>query len=145
MTINPADPRPPYQQVADRLRAAIESGELTPGATLPSVRTLASEYGVSNTTASRAVDALKTEGLVDTQLGKGNVVRAKRPVFYVDSYLTADSDGVRRPWHSEIQSQGFKATQQITEIAKVPAPVEVAERLHRDVGIPVIVRRRVLH
>src|SRR5262249_48218430 len=90
VTINPADPRPPYQQLADELRAAIASGELGPGDPLPSVRDLAARYRVSNTTASRAIESLKAEGLVDTRPGRGNIVRSKRPVLYVGSYLSAD-------------------------------------------------------
>ena len=31
MTLNPADPRPLYQQLAAHLREQIQSGELTPG------------------------------------------------------------------------------------------------------------------
>jgi Bacterial regulatory proteins, gntR family len=34
---DPADPRPAWQQAADKLRAAIRSGELAPGDALPSV------------------------------------------------------------------------------------------------------------
>src|SRR5207245_11644566 len=34
---DPADPRPAWQQVADKLRAAIRSAELAPGDALPSV------------------------------------------------------------------------------------------------------------
>src|SRR5262249_59225556 len=79
VAINPADPRPPYRQVADRLRAAINGGELQPGAMLPSVRALAAEYGVSNPTASRALETLKSQGLIDTQPGREKGRRAKRP------------------------------------------------------------------
>jgi len=144
VAINPADPRPPYRQVADRLRAAIKGGELQPGAMLPSVRALAAEYGVSNTTASRALETLKSEGLVDTQLGRGNVVRAKRPVLHVASYLTIDDHGARRLWHREIEDQGFTADQAILEVETVPAPVEIAELLKLAPGVPVVVRRRLL-
>ena len=90
MSINPADPRPPYQQVADKLRAAIAAGELEPGDVMPSVRGVAAQYGVSNATASRALDLLKAEGLVDARPGRGNVVRPGRPVLYVASYLSAE-------------------------------------------------------
>jgi GntR family transcriptional regulator len=144
MSIDPTDPRPPYRQVADRLRDAIVSGELAPGEALPSVRALAQQYDVTNVTATRAVDLLRAEGLVDTRLGRGTFVRTPKPVIHVGAYLTANSDGQRATWTSEGARHGFSATQEITEVATVPAPAEVAERLHIATGAPTVVRRRVL-
>jgi GntR family transcriptional regulator len=144
MSIDPTDPRPPYRQVADQLRDAIVAGELAPGQALPSVRMLAQQYDVTNVTATRAVDLLRSEGLVDTQLGRGTFVRTPKPVINVGAYLTANSDGQRETWGSEGKRHGFDATQEITEVATVPAPAEVAERLGIPPDAPTVVRRRVL-
>lgn len=57
------DPRPKLVQVAEDLRARIESGEFATGAKLPSIRELAAEYGVTQTTANEALKRLKAEGL----------------------------------------------------------------------------------
>ena len=140
MSINPADPRPPYQQVADQIRTAIVAGELEPGGEMPSVRGVAAQYGVSNATASRALDLLKAEGLVDTRPGRGNVVRPSRPVLYMESYLSA----ARPPRHPKPEQQGFTASQDITDVAVVPAPPDIAERLQVAPGTMTVVRRRVL-
>jgi GntR family transcriptional regulator len=59
---------PPYRQVAI-LRDRIASGDLAPGAALPSVKTLRQEYGVAETTAREAVGVLRDEGLVETVMG----------------------------------------------------------------------------
>jgi GntR family transcriptional regulator len=144
MSLDPTDPRPPYRQVADRLRDAIVVGELAPGQALPSVRALARQYDVTNVTATRAVDVLRSEGLVDTRLGRGTFVRTPRPVIHVGAYLTANSDGQRETWASEGQRHGFDATQEITEVATVPAPADIAERLAIPLDAPTVVRRRVL-
>lgn len=144
MTIDPSDPRPAYQQVADRLRATISRGEIGPGEKLPSLRMLAAQYAVTPVTISRAVDLLKAEGLVDTRLGTGLFVRPKRPVLQVASYLTARADGSRATWSSEVDRQGYQATQEITEVGTVQAPPDVAERLNLTAGDPTIVRRRIL-
>lgn len=144
MTIDPSDPQPAYQQVADHLRAAISRGEISPGEKLPSVRTLATQYAVTPVTISRAVDLLKAEGLVDTRLGTGLFVRSKRPVMHVASYLTARADGSRATWSSEVDRQGYQATQEITEVGTVPAPPDIAERLNLSAGDPTVVRRRIL-
>lgn len=145
MSIDPTDPRPPYRQVADELRDEIVSGRLSPGQALPSVRSLAQHYDVTSVTATRAVDLLRSEGLVATQPGRGTFVRAARPVIHVGAFLTVASDGERATWAGEGERQGFAATQQITEVATVAAPAEIADRLDLPADAPAVVRRRVLN
>jgi DNA-binding GntR family transcriptional regulator len=50
--------------LADRIRAQIASGELAPGAKLPSTSQLRQEHGVSEMVVRNAMIALKAEGLV---------------------------------------------------------------------------------
>ena len=71
MQVEANDPRPPYSQVADGLRAAIQSGDLAAGTKLPSGRELAKEWGVALMTLQKAIDQLRDEGLVYTQRGRG--------------------------------------------------------------------------
>lgn len=71
MTIDAEAPLPPYRQLADKLRAAISTGELAAGAKLPSGRALAQTYGVAITTAQKAVDELQREGLVRSHGTRG--------------------------------------------------------------------------
>ena len=63
--------RPLYLQLADLLRAGIESGEIEPGSMLPSLRRLTEEHQVSRMTAERAVELLRNEGLVVGLPGRG--------------------------------------------------------------------------
>jgi DNA-binding GntR family transcriptional regulator len=79
MALDPDDARPPFRQIADALRASIESGELAPGAKLPPLPALVAEYDVSTNTARAAVAALREAGLVISRQGKGAYVRT-RPV-----------------------------------------------------------------
>jgi DNA-binding transcriptional MocR family regulator len=51
------------QQVADKLRAAITSGSLPPGAPLPSVRDLQAPQGIRRSALQRALTVLAGEGL----------------------------------------------------------------------------------
>jgi GntR family transcriptional regulator len=62
------DPGPvaPWRQIYRLLRAQIDSGELAPGARLPSLVDLAQTYGVAITTVRKAIDRLKDEGLIVT-------------------------------------------------------------------------------
>jgi GntR family transcriptional regulator len=53
----------------------IESGELRPGDEVPSVTKLAETYGVSHTTARRALADLKARGLTEAVPGWKTFVR----------------------------------------------------------------------
>ncbi|MFF7411623.1 GntR family transcriptional regulator [Streptomyces lydicus] len=77
-----SDPRRPYLAVANRLRAAILSGELSPGRALPSENELCALVGTTRATVRKGIALLRAEGLVATQQGKGAFVRdpADRPV-----------------------------------------------------------------
>lgn len=74
--VDPNDPRPPFQQVADDLRRRIGPGEqYEPGTRLPSIRTLADTYGVSPQTVQNSLRGLRDEGLVVAQQGRAYFVR----------------------------------------------------------------------
>ncbi len=80
MALDPDDPRPPYQQVASDLRAAILSRKLLPGEKLPSGVELAREYGVARMTVQQAIRVLRDDSLVVTRQGSGVYVRSvERP------------------------------------------------------------------
>jgi len=71
--------RAAYLQLADALRSKIRSGELPPGAALPSLSQLIAEYKVSNTVVRSALQVLRSEGLTVGQQGKGVFVRETLP------------------------------------------------------------------
>ncbi|WP_017583878.1 GntR family transcriptional regulator [Nocardiopsis valliformis] len=82
MALDPDDPRPPYVQVANSLRAAILTRKFEPGEKLPSGPQLAKTYGVARMTVQQAVRTLREEGLVVSRQGSGVFVRERtsRPV-----------------------------------------------------------------
>ncbi|MEV0838738.1 TetR/AcrR family transcriptional regulator C-terminal domain-containing protein [Actinocatenispora sera] len=67
-----------YREIVTDIRARIESGELVPGAPVPSTRRLVADYGVAMATATKALTALRQAGLVHPVPGVGTVV-ADRP------------------------------------------------------------------
>jgi len=67
LTIDRDHDDPVYEQVADQVRQLIASGELSPGTTLPSVRQLAGDLGVSLNTVARAYRRLEAEGFLVTR------------------------------------------------------------------------------
>lgn len=65
---------PLYHRIYDALRTEILSGKLTPGARLPSTRSLASDLGVSRNVAILAYEQLLAEGYVLARTGSATVV-----------------------------------------------------------------------
>ncbi|MET9645579.1 GntR family transcriptional regulator [Streptomyces syringium] len=83
-----------YQQVAAAIRDAILSGEFAPGAPLPSEAQLIERYQVSRPTVRNAVAALRAEGLVNVQHGKGSFVRTSGlPPVTVERRITRSGSG----------------------------------------------------
>ncbi|MFE3201425.1 GntR family transcriptional regulator [Embleya sp. NPDC059237] len=82
MSLDPDDPRAPYQQVSSALRAQILTKKFQPGEQLPSGPELAKHYGVARMTVSKALKILQDEGLIVTRQGSGSFVRERteRPV-----------------------------------------------------------------
>ena len=62
---------PAYRRVGDELAARIRSGELAPGARVPSERELAAGRGISRMTARAAVGLLARRGLVERRERSG--------------------------------------------------------------------------
>ncbi|GAA1372330.1 TetR/AcrR family transcriptional regulator C-terminal domain-containing protein [Streptomyces beijiangensis] len=70
---------PPYLLIAAEIRRRILAGELSPGDRVPSTRTVVREWGVAMATATKALSALRQEGLVRAVPGVGTVVTDVRP------------------------------------------------------------------
>jgi GntR family transcriptional regulator len=73
--IDPRSPIPLYAQIADRIRIAVATTELAPGAALPSVRQLASQLRVNPATVVQAYRELEEAGVVESRQGTGTFVR----------------------------------------------------------------------
>ena len=71
---------PPYQQVVEQIRAAIERGELPPHAPLPTVRQLANDLGVAPNTVARAYGELQADGWLIGDGRRGTRVAGQPPL-----------------------------------------------------------------
>lgn len=68
---------PIYEQIAERIKAAILSGEAEPDEALPSIRALARDLRISVITTKRAYDELERDGFIYTLPAKGCFVAPK--------------------------------------------------------------------
>jgi len=73
---NTLRPKQTYEQVSERIRASIRSGQFAPDARLPSERELATRFRVSRPAVREAIGALQNQGLVITQRNVGTYVSA---------------------------------------------------------------------
>jgi GntR family transcriptional regulator len=142
--IDPTSDRPVFKQIADGLRTAILSGELAPGARLPSEQELIDGYGVARGTIRQAVNLLRSEGLVRTEHGRGTYVRDRPPVRRLahDRFARRHRERGRAAYLAELEAEGRRPDVQVMEIVRAKAPDEVAVWLQLSIGAEVLVRRR---
>lgn len=66
---------PKYFQISREIISSIQRGTLSPGSPVPSENEIIQQFGVSNTTARKALHELEKEGWVTRVKGKGTFVR----------------------------------------------------------------------
>lgn len=136
-------PRARYKQVAALLRDAIRRGDYAPGSTLPSQPDLAREYGLNQSSISRAMAMLQTEGWVRTEHGRGSIVlevpTVKR-VRRIDRDLPPSHSG--SSYAEEVAEVGMEPRTELVRWSEEVPTEEVAEVLRLSPDDTVLVRRR---
>lgn len=66
--------KPAYLQLVDQVKAAVASGSLRAGDTLPGIRPLAEELRLNRNTIAKAYMELEGQGVIETSPGKGSLV-----------------------------------------------------------------------
>jgi GntR family transcriptional regulator len=137
MSLNKASPVPLYYQLAELLKEQIRSGELTPGAQLPSERMLSERYTISRNTARQALAYLIHEGTVVARHGLGT--------FVAEPKLTHDMLRLRG-FTEEMTQRGGSVTSRVLEHTALVASPQVASGLQIAPEAPVakLVRLRLL-
>lgn len=95
MPIDQQGAQPLSAQVKEDLRRRISAGEYSVGDKIPSLRTLAGEYGVAELTVHTAVKELQYEGVLESASGRGTYVRALPEDTASGSDVLAAIDGLR--------------------------------------------------
>jgi GntR family transcriptional regulator len=137
---------PMYRQIAEDLRAQIESGALRPGQQLRTEIELRDHYEASRNTVRDAIKWLMTRGLVETKPGQGTFVVQK-----IDPYITNLTDNPKVPTlYGEVDQSAagrvegkdriLESTDPQIEIQKAIAPV--ASQLQVNEGSQIISRHQ---
>lgn len=132
------EPVPKYFRIKQAVLERIASGAWAPGAVIPSEVELCREFGVSRTTARKAVADLAYDGRLVVVQGKGTFVATPK----VEEHFVQRAFGI----HEDMQRRGITLTTQVLRQEVEEASAEVARRLQlrRGEHVHVIVRLRFL-
>jgi GntR family transcriptional regulator len=124
--------QPMYQQIAEDLRAQMESGILRPGAQLPTELELSDRYASSRNTIRDAIKRLTSEGLVETRQGQGTFVTRRIDPFV--TVLTADPEseggGDEGAWYlSEVNKSNRRASRTLPRVEIQVPSAEISRQL----------------
>lgn len=73
--INFKSAKPVYLQLVDQVKSAAATGLLRAGDALPSIRPLSEELRVNRNTVAKAYTQLESEGIIESQQGRGCFVK----------------------------------------------------------------------
>ena len=99
---------PPYRQIVDQLRAAIERGDLQADAALPTVRQLAGDLGIAPNTVARAYTELQNDGWLIADGRRGTRVASRLPAGDRQERLRGLSETVEK-FVDALRHRGFTA------------------------------------
>ncbi|MDQ6659493.1 MAG: GntR family transcriptional regulator [Chloroflexota bacterium] len=122
-----------YHQVFTRLVEAIESGRIADGEKLPTEAELMHTYSVSRTTARRALDELRHQGLVRREPGRGT--------FWINPVLQANLSYLRS-FSDEIRRLGYQPGARLLSSKEISADATVAGHLNIALQSSVLYVRR---
>ncbi|MGP3967339.1 GntR family transcriptional regulator [Streptomyces sp. 6N223] len=142
---NAADPRSLHERIAADLRDEIMSGDLAPGAKLPSTAQLTARFNASNATVQKALRLLKDERLVVGRPGAAVTVRDHRQrTLRPAAYLAPAGPGRRYPWLAEAEKLGKRARSTLLEVGEDTPPTDVAMALQLPQGGRALLRSQIL-
>jgi GntR family transcriptional regulator len=112
---------PPYRQIADQIRGAIERGELQPEMLLPTVRQLAGDLGIAPNTVARAYTELQNEGWLSSEGRRGTRVASKTPVVNRGDRARGLRESIER-FVETLRHRGFTPGEIASELANLAEP-----------------------
>ncbi len=142
--LDPTSDRPVYRQIADRVREAIDTGDLTEGEQLPSERHLMDVYGAARGTIRQAIGQLRAGGLIEIEHGRGAFVRRRPPVRRLahDRFARSHREAGRAAYLAEMEAEGRTPSVQVLKVGPEPATADIATRLGLRTKAKVLMRSR---
>ena len=123
-----------YRTIAAELRHQVQAGEIPAGRLLPSEADLSRAYGVSRVTVRKALDLLRSEGLIDSRQGFG---------WFAAVAPVRQDLGRLATIEAQMADSGLTPGRRVLEFGFVAAPDRVAGLLGLTPGAEVLRVRRV--
>src|SRR6478752_7132047 len=117
-----------YRNIAADLRTRVEGGEFTAGRLLPSESELSATYSASRVTIRKALEDLRSEGLIDSRQGFGWFVAGstvRQPMAHLATI------------EAQLEAEGRASQRQILDFAFVRPPARVRSILGVDKALRV--------
>lgn len=105
-----------YRDIAADLRRRVEGGEFAAGRLLPSEAELSAAYSASRVTIRKALEALRTDGLIDARQGFG---------WFVPADTVRQSLARLGTLESQLEAEGRRSERHVLDFAFVAAPADV--------------------
>lgn len=118
IAVDPLIDTPPYQQIYEQIRGAIERGALPPDSQLPTVRQLAGDLGVAPNTVARAYADLQNAGWLVSEGRRGTRVASKTPTADRRARTNALADATRR-FIDTLLHRGYSESEIVDELRRV--------------------------
>lgn len=118
LVVDDAAESPPYRQIVEQIRGAIERGDLQPDAALSPVRQLAGDLGVAPNTVARAYAELQEEGWLVGDGRRGTRVAAQLPRQDRHARTRTLRESIER-FLSSLQMRGFTKDEIHSEIVRI--------------------------
>jgi GntR family phosphonate transport system transcriptional regulator len=127
------DALPLYIQIADKLRQDISSSVYQKGDQLPTEADLSVRFGVNRHTLRRAIEVLRTEGLIRVDRGRGMFVASTSITYPLSK---------RVRYNDVLKAQGLQVSHKILAIITIPADSKIVKRLALEANTPVVLFER---
>lgn len=134
LRLDPRSSLPLHAQAEQSLRELLSRPAHRPGTLLPDEVSLANAMGVSRNTLRAAIARLVSEGKLDRKAGVGT--RILEPKVH-------SGVGAWQSFSREMESKGVKVETYSVSARTLPAPPEVARRLHIEEGSEVLCLDRI--
>lgn len=139
---------PKYYAIAQEIIDSIKHGDLRPGMKIPSENQIIESYGVSNTTARKAIQELEMGGWVVKVKAKGTYVRKKAVVRSIDRILSFTKNMIEAGYvpstktlYQGIVADGYSALINGRRYS-MPGPVFKVQRLRFADDTPMMLEAR---
>jgi DNA-binding GntR family transcriptional regulator len=120
-----------YDPIVNDLRWVIESGELPPGAKMPTEDELGERYDVSRGVVRNALKELRRVGVVEAKQGQGHFVVDRKPTTS-ETIPAGYQLRSRMPWPDEVERLGLlREGEPVVEVYYAGRLIEVSGTLHK--------------